>query len=107
MQSLLHLIITIIDLYVWLLIGSAVLSWLVVVNVVNTRNRAIIAVGDFLYRVTEPALRPIRRLLPHMGGIDLSPVVLILLLIFAQNLIIEYGFAASHGFGALVGFPVA
>ena len=107
MQSLLHLIITIIDLYVWLLIGSAVLSWLVVFNVVNTRNRGIIVIGDFLYRVTEPALRPIRRLLPHMAGIDLSPVVLILLLIFARNLIAEYGLYSAHGFGALSGFPVA
>ena len=107
MQSLFLLIDTIIGLYIWLLIGSAVLSWLVVFNVVNTRNRGIIAIGDFLYRVTEPALRPIRRLMPHMGGIDLSPVVLILLLIFARNLIAEYGLYSAHGFGALTGFPVA
>jgi len=107
MQSLFLLIDTIIGLYIWLLIGSAVLSWLVVFNVVNTRNRGIIAIGDFLYRVTEPALRPIRRLMPHMGGIDLSPVILILLLIFVRNLIGEYGLYSAHGFGALAGFPVA
>lgn len=104
MQSLFLLIDTIIGLYIWLLIGSAVLSWLVVFQVVNTRNRAVVAIGDFLYRVTEPALRPIRRILPNMGGIDLSPVVLILLLIFLRNLIAEYGLYSNHGgFGALIG----
>ena len=105
MQSLFLLIDTIIGLYIWLLIASAVLSWLVVFNVVNTRNRGVMAVGDFLYRITEPALRPIRRMLPAFGGIDLSPVVLILLLIFLRNLIAEYGFANSHAggaFGALI-----
>jgi YggT family protein len=108
MQSLVLLIDTVIGLYIWLLIASAVLSWLVVFNVVNTRNRGVMVVGDFLYRVTEPALRPIRRVLPSFGGIDISPVVLILLLIFAQNLLREYGLASSHygvggagGFGAL------
>ncbi len=102
MQSLVLLIDTIIGLYIWLLIGSAVLSWLVVFNVVNTRNRGVIVVGDFLYRVTEPLLRPIRRILPNFGGVDISPVVLILLLIFVQNLLNEYGMVQSHPtFGAL------
>ncbi len=73
-----------VDLYIWLVIISAVLSWLVAFNVVNTSNRAIYVVGDFLYRITEPALRPIRRILPSMSGIDLSPIVLILGLIFLQ-----------------------
>ena len=73
-----------VDLYIWLIIIGAVLSWLVNFNVVNTSNKAIYLIGDFLYRITEPALRPIRRILPNMGGIDLSPVVLILGLIFLQ-----------------------
>ena len=73
-----------IDLYIWLVIIGAVLSWLVAFNVVNTTNRAVYMIGDFLYRITEPALRPIRRVLPNMGGIDISPVVLILGLIFLQ-----------------------
>ena len=107
MQSLFLLIDTIIGLYIWLLIGSAVLSWLVVFNVVNTRNRAIIAIGDFLYRVTEPALRPIRRLMPNMGGIDISPVILILLLIFVRNLLADNASSIANGFGALTGFAVA
>ncbi len=73
-----------VGLYIWLIIIGAILSWLVAFNVVNTSNRAIYMIGDFLYRITEPAMRPIRRILPNMGGIDLSPVVLILGLIFLQ-----------------------
>ncbi|ABC24321.1 YggT family protein [Rhodospirillum rubrum] len=76
-----------IDIFIWFLIASAVLSWLVAFNVVNTSNRFVYTVGDFLYRLTEPVLRPIRRILPDMGGIDLSPIVLILLLYFIQSVI--------------------
>ena len=90
MQSLLFLISTVIEIYVWCLIISAILSWLVAFNVVNTQNRLVNSVGEILYRITEPALRPIRRFLPHMGGIDLSPIVLILLLFFVRNLMSEY-----------------
>lgn len=91
MKSLIILIDTVIGIYIWILIASAVLSWLVAFNVINTRNRAVYLIGDFLYRITEPALRPIRRFLPQIGGMDLSPVVLILLLIFVRNLLWEYG----------------
>lgn len=90
MNSLIILITTAIDIYMWLLIASAILSWLVAFNIINTSNRVVYAIGDFLYRITEPALRPIRRILPNLGGIDISPVVLILLLIFIRNLIWEY-----------------
>jgi YggT family protein len=90
MQAFVQLINSVINIYIWLLIASAILSWLVAFNVINTSNRFVYTVGDFLYRITEPALRPIRRVLPNLGGIDLSPVVLILLLVFAQNLLIEY-----------------
>jgi YggT family protein len=89
MRSLLWLIDTVITLYVWLLIASAVLSWLIAFNVVNLRNPIVMQVADFLDRVTEPALRPIRRVLPNLGGIDISPIILILLLYFARNLIFE------------------
>ena len=88
MNPFLWLITTIIDLYIWILIASAVLSWLVVFNVVNTRNPIVHSVGDFLYRVTEPALRPIRNILPNLGGIDVSPVILILIIMFIQIVII-------------------
>ncbi|MFH1806222.1 MAG: YggT family protein [Pseudomonadota bacterium] len=89
MESVLLLISTVIQLYIWCLIIQAILSWLVAFNIVNTSNRFVYMVGDFLYRITEPALRPIRRVLPNLGGIDLSPIVLILLLIFARNLMFE------------------
>ncbi|UEM03237.1 YggT family protein [Skermanella rosea] len=92
MQSLFLLIDTILGLYVWILIASAVLSWLVAFNVVNTRNRAVYVIGDFLYRVTEPVLGPIRRILPNLGGLDLSPIVVILLIFFIRNLLREYAF---------------
>jgi YggT family protein len=90
MNSLISLLLTIINLYIWVLIASAVLSWLLAFNVLNTHNRFVYLLSDFLYRITEPALRPIRRIVPLLGGVDISPVVLILLLIFVQNLIIEY-----------------
>lgn len=82
-----------ISLFIWAIIISAILSWLVAFNVVNPHNRLVYTVGDALHRVTEPALRPIRRFLPSTGGIDFSPLVLILLLIFLrgvlQNLAIQ------------------
>ena len=90
MLSLLNLVDTVIHAYIWLLIASAILSWLVAFNVVNPHNRVIGTIGEFLYRVTEPALAPVRRVLPSLGGIDLSPVVVILLLIFLRNLLFEY-----------------
>lgn len=90
MHSFLLLLDTVIELYIWLVILSVVLSWLVTFNVVNTSNRFVAMVGESLYRVTEPALRPIRRVLPSLGGIDISPVVLILALIFLRNLLFEY-----------------
>jgi YggT family protein len=87
MNPFLWLIDTIINIYIWLLIASAVLSWLIAFNVVNTRNPIVHSVGDFLYRVTEPLLRPIRNLLPNLGGIDVSPVILIIGLLFLRQLI--------------------
>ena len=88
MNPFLWLILTIIDLYIWLLIASAVLSWLIAFNVVNTRNPLVANIGEFLYRITEPALRPIRNMLPNLGGIDVSPVILIILLLFLKQLIL-------------------
>ncbi|ADH90616.1 protein of unknown function YGGT [Ancylobacter novellus DSM 506] len=89
MYSLLWLFDTIITLYVWILIASAILSWLVAFNVVNPHNPFVRNVGEFLWRVTEPVLAPIRRILPNLGGIDISPVILIILLYFIRNLVFE------------------
>lgn len=92
MVSVYLLIDTVLELYVWVLIASAVLSWLIAFNVINTSNRVVYTIGDFLYRVTEPVLSPIRRVLPNLGGLDISPVILILLIYFARNLLRELWF---------------
>ncbi|MGE0723318.1 MAG: YggT family protein [Alphaproteobacteria bacterium] len=90
MNSLVNLISTVITLYIWVLIASAIMSWLIAFNVVNTYNRVVAMIAETLYRLTEPALRPIRRVLPNLGGIDISPIILILILFFLRDLIIEY-----------------
>ena len=89
MNALYLVIDQVIGIYIWLVIASAVLSWLVTFKVINTQNRVIYLVGDFLYRITEPALAPIRRVIPNLGGIDISPVVLILALIFIRSLLLD------------------
>ncbi|MHA1564763.1 MAG: YggT family protein [Alphaproteobacteria bacterium] len=89
MQSLLWLIDTVIGLYITILIIAIVLNWLVAFNVVNTSNRVVHMIGDFLYRITEPALGRIRRVVPSFGGIDLAPLILILGLAFIRRLLPE------------------
>ena len=89
MLSVLWLINTVISIFIWVLIIQVIMSWLIALNVVNTRNRFVYMVADVTYKLTEPVLRPIRRILPVFGGIDLSPVVLILLLGFIQRLLPE------------------
>jgi YggT family protein len=81
MRAVLDIIIIVLDLYVWLLIAF---------NVVNTRNQFVAAVAEFLYRITEPALAPIRRFMPNLGGLDISPIILILLIMFVQRVILYY-----------------
>ena len=90
MNPFLWLLDTIINIYIWLLIGSAVLSWLIAFNVVNTRNQFVAAVAEFLYRITEPLLAPIRSFLPNFGGLDISPIILILIIMFIQRVITYY-----------------
>ena len=77
-------------LYIYLLIAAAVLSWLIAFNVVNMRNQFVATIADFLYRITEPALRPIRNRMPNLGGIDISPVILIFIIIFLRYVIALY-----------------
>jgi YggT family protein len=90
MRALFLVIDLALQIYIWLLIASAVLSWLIAFNVVNTRNQAVAVIADFLYRITEPALRPIRNVMPDLGGIDISPVILILIIIFIRYVIALY-----------------
>ena len=94
MRAILDVILIVLDLYIWLLIAAAVLSWLVAFNVVNARNQFVAMVGDFLFRITEPVLRPIRNMLPSLGGIDVSPVVLILIIILIKDIIVRYIYPA-------------
>jgi YggT family protein len=88
--SLALLIDWVIQIYIWILIASAILSWLVAFDVVNRRNPIVAKIGQFLYRATEPVLRPIRRVVPLIAGVDLSPLIVILLLWFLRNLLFEY-----------------
>ena len=90
MRAILDIINVILDLYVWLLIASAILSWLIAFNVVNTRNQFVAGVAEFLYRITEPALRPIRNIMPNFGGLDISPIIVILIIMFIQRVIAYY-----------------
>lgn len=96
MNALLWLVDSLLELYMWVIIIQVVLSWLVAFNVVNTRNRVIYAVGDALFRLTEPVMGPIRRLLPNLGGIDISPIIVLLLIAFVRKLVADNA-------GALVG----
>ena len=90
MQSAFVFFDSVVTLIIWAVILSAILSWLVGFNIINIRNRLVYIIVDSLQRITEPLLLPIRRLLPNLGGLDLSPIVLILLLIFFRNLVFEY-----------------
>jgi YggT family protein len=88
MRRLLDFIDFLLSMYVFVLFAAAVLSWLVVFNVVNTRNPVVSMIGEFLYRITEPVLQPIRKRLPNFGGIDISFIVVILIIYFIQFVII-------------------
>ena len=90
MNSLVILISQLIELFIWLLIIQAILSWLITFGIVNTNSSFVNMVGNFLYKITEPLLRPIRKVLPEFAGVDISPVILIILLIFFRNLLFEY-----------------
>ena len=92
MNSLGLLLLQLLNLYFYLVLAMVILSWLVNFNIVNTRNRLVYLIEDFLRKITEPVLRPIRQVLPSIGGVDISPVILIFLIMFAQNLIREYWF---------------
>ena len=89
---ILGLIDIILGLYVWVLLISIILSWLIMFNVVNTSNRFIYVAGDFLHKVTEPALRPIQRFIPFIGGMDISPIILLLAIWFIRDFIRRLAF---------------
>jgi YggT family protein len=90
MLAVVQVVLIVLDLLWWLVVASAVLSWLYAFNIVNAGNQFVDTIGNFLYRTTEPLYRPIRRVLPNLGGLDLSPLVLLLAIIFLQTLIQQY-----------------
>ena len=87
LSGFLFLLSKIIGYYIWIIIAGVILSWLTAFNVVNRSNRFVHVVGDFIFRITEPALRPIRNILPNLAGIDISPVLLILILLTVQGIV--------------------
>jgi len=87
LDPLLRILSIAIELYIWAVILGAVMTWLVHFGVVNPRNQFVSMAGEFLWRLTEPALRPFRRIVPNLGGIDISPIILILVLMFLQMVV--------------------
>tara|TARA_X000000950_G_scaffold183434_1_gene222267 strand:+ start:2649 stop:2939 length:291 start_codon:yes stop_codon:yes gene_type:complete len=90
MTSVVILISQLIEIFIWLLIIQAILSWLITFGIINTSSNFVNLIGNFLYKITEPLLRPIRNILPELGGVDISPLIVIVLLIFFRNLLFEY-----------------
>ena len=88
MVELFGFISLLLTLYIYILVAAAVMSWLVAFNVVNPRNQFVSMVGEFLYRITEPVLRPIRNVMPNLGGIDISPIIVIIIVWFIQLVIL-------------------
>jgi YggT family protein len=85
------------QLYLFAIIASAIISWLIAFDVINTTNRLVYTIVDFLWRITEPALRPIRQFLPNLGGIDISPIILILGIILVQNILTNLAIQLQGG----------
>ena len=90
MKSLFLLVDSIINIYIWVIIINVILSWLITFKVLNTQNRFVYLLMDSSYKLTSPLLNRIRRFIPNLGSIDISPIVLILLLVFIRNLLFEF-----------------
>lgn len=87
---MLELVRTILQLYIWIFIGSVILSWLISFQIINTHNRFVAIVGEVFYRLTEPVLAPLRRIIPGVGGVDFSPMVAIFIIVFIQNVFTRF-----------------
>ncbi len=97
LDPLIQVVVIALDLYIWAIIISAILSWLVHFGVVNPSNQFIRMIGEFLWRITEPAMRPLRRLIPNLGGIDVTPVIVILLVFFIQRVLMNVRYELLSG----------
>ena len=91
LHPILEVLYVALEAYMWIVIISAILSWLVAFNVINTRNQFVYTIGRALHALTDPVLRPIRRVLPNLGGIDISPIIVLLLIFFLQRMLLFYG----------------
>lgn len=87
MIALLNTLLFALNIYWFIVIASAIFSWLYAFNVINSHNRFVASVGEFLYKATEPVFRPIRNILPDLGGIDISPIIVLLIIFFLQQFI--------------------
>ena len=90
MRAVLDVLLVVLNLYFWVIIAAAALSWLVALNVVNRHNGAVRSIWNFVTALTEPLLRPIRGIIPNLGGIDISPMILLLFIVFLERVIEEY-----------------
>jgi YggT family protein len=88
MLELIQFIYWLLEIFIFILLASVIMSWLAAFDVVNRRNPTVAMISDFLYQLTEPALRPIRRRLPHFGPVDISPLVLLIIIVFIQMVIL-------------------
>jgi YggT family protein len=95
MRAILDVLLLALELYWWIVIVAVIFSWLFAFNVVNSSNQFVGMVGQFLHQATEPALRPIRRFMPNLGSIDISPIILLLIVFFLQQVIRRYGYALA------------
>lgn len=96
MIPVLETILLVLQIYIWILIAAAVFSWLYAFNVINARNQFVDMIGRFLYNVTEPVLKPIRRFMPNLGGVDISPIVVFILIFLIQRLIVYYVYPLAY-----------
>lgn len=90
MRAILDIVMIALNFYTWVVIGSAVISWLIAFNVINMRNDVVRSIASALYQLTEPALRPIRRIMPNLGTLDISPIILLLLIMLIERVIMMY-----------------
>jgi YggT family protein len=90
MRPILDVILILLQMYMYIVIAAVILSWLIAFNVINTRNHIVAMIAEFLYRVTEPVFRPIRNILPNLGGIDFSPLIVLLIIYVIQRYIADY-----------------
>jgi YggT family protein len=90
MHAILEVLLKVLELYIYVIIAAAILSWLVAFNAVNRHNDFVRSIGNLLTALTEPLLRPIRERLPNLGGIDISPIILILLIVLLERIIEDY-----------------